>query len=114
MSNRTIPDDFPREAPLASVPGAQPKLAVRLVNGKYITGLTDEEWLERYDGCEDLAQQCATYCARKVAENPALTHQLCLANVRKGFALKVQRGEWDLSDAEQDWVMKRARQILGW
>ncbi|CAJ0683609.1 hypothetical protein [Ralstonia wenshanensis] len=114
MAERTIPPDFPRETPLASVPGAQPKLAVRLVNGKYISGLTDEEWLDRYDGCEDLAQQCVIYCTRKVAENPALTHECCLTNVRKGFALKVQRGEWDLSEQEQDWVVKRARLILGW
>ncbi|MHA6829375.1 hypothetical protein ACQUJV_24630 [Ralstonia pseudosolanacearum] len=114
MSNRPIPADFPRDTPLGSVPGAQPKLLVRLVNGKYISGLTDEEWLERHESCEDLAQQCATYCARKVAENPALTQELCLANVRKGFGLKVRQGEWDLSEAEQDWVMKRTRQILGW
>lgn len=114
MPNHTIPSDFPREAPLGSVPGAQPKLLVRLVNGKYIAGLTDTELLERYEGCEDLAQQCATYCTRKVADNPALTRELCLANVRKGFSLKVQAGEWDFSAAEQDWVMMRARQILGW
>lgn len=114
MSNRTIPADFPHGTPLASVPGAQPKLTVRLVNGNYVAGLTDEERLERYDGCEDLAQQCAIYCTRKVAENPALTRELCLTNVRKGFARKVQSGEWHLSEAEQDWVVKRARQILGW
>lgn len=114
MSNRTVPADFPRDAALASLPGAQPKLAVRLVNGQYITGLTEDEWRERYDGCEDLAKQFAKYCTRKVGENPALTQELCLERARKGFALKVQRGEWDFSGAEQDWVMKRARQILGW
>jgi len=114
MSNRAIPADFPRNTPLASVPGAQPKLLVRLVNGQYTSGLTDEEWAERYECCEDLAQQSAPYCMRKVAENPTLTQERCLANVRKGFALKVQSGEWDFSEAEQDWVMKRARQLLGW
>jgi hypothetical protein len=114
MSDRTIPADFPRDPSLVSVPGAQPKLAVRLVNGKYIFGLTDAELQERYDGCEDLAQQCATYCQRKVAENSALTQELCLTNVRKGFALKVRSGQWDLSEGEQDWVVKRTRQILGW
>ncbi|WP_433866469.1 hypothetical protein [Ralstonia wenshanensis] len=114
MSNRSIPADFPRDVPPASVPGAQPKVGVRLVNGKYITGLTEEEWLERYEGCEDLAQQFVTYCTRKVSENPALTQELCLARARKGFALKVQQGEWDFSEAEQAWVMKRARELLGW
>ncbi|MDO3530073.1 hypothetical protein ACNRBH_06485 [Ralstonia pseudosolanacearum] len=114
MSNRLIPANFPRDISLGSVPGGQPKLLVRRVNGQYVSGLTDEEWRERYECCEDLAQQCAPYCMRKVAENAALTQELCLANVRKGVALKVQSGEWDLSAAEQDWVMKRARQLLGW
>ena len=114
MLNRTIPADFPREKPLASVPGVQPKVVARLVNGQYIIGLTDEEWLERYEGCEDLARQFVSYCTRKVAENPALTRELCLVRASKGFALKVQRGEWDFSEAEQDWVMKRARHLLCW
>ncbi|MCT7328815.1 hypothetical protein [Ralstonia mojiangensis] len=114
MSDRTIPDDFPHETPLASVPGAQAKLAVRLVNNKYVSGPTDEERLERYMGCEDLAQQCSIYCTRKVSENSALSRERCLTNVRKGFALKVERGEWSLTEAEQDWVVNRARQILGW
>lgn len=114
MSIQTIPSDFPRDTPLGSVPGARPKILVRLVSGRYITGITDEEWRERYEGCEDLAQQCATYCTRKVTENPVLTRELCLANVRKGFALKVRSGEWDFSETEQDWVMKRARQLLDW
>jgi len=83
MLNRTIPADFPREKPLASVPGVQPKVVARLVNGQYIIGLTDEEWLERYEGCEDLARQFVSYCTRKVAENPALTRELCLVRARK-------------------------------
>ena len=114
MANRTVPTDFPRQPPLGSVPGAQPKLLVRQINGRYITGLTEEEWLERYECCEDRAQQFVSYCARKIAENPSLTQEGCLTRARKGFALKVQQGEWDFSPAEQDWVMKRARQILGW
>jgi len=114
MSDRTIPDDFPGGAPLASLAGAQPKLAVRLVNGKYIVGLTEEERLERYEVCEDLAQQFAVYCARKISENRSLTHDLALARARVGFARKVSLGEWDFSEAEQDWVMKRAQQILAW
>lgn len=114
MCNTTIPDDFPSGAPLASLAGAQPKLAVRLVNGKYLAGLTEEERLERYEICEDLAQQFVVYCARKVSENSSLTHDLALERARKAFARKVSQGEWDFSDAEQDWVMTRAQQILKW
>lgn len=70
MSNQAIPADFPRDTPLASVPRTQPKLAVRLVDGRYITGHTDEEWLERYQDCEGLAQQFTACCTR--------SHQLAL------------------------------------
>ena len=114
MSNRAIPADFPRGKPLASLPGFQPKVAVGLVDGQYITGLTDEEWLERYDICEDLAQQFAAYCTRKAAENPDWNHEFNLARARKGLAQQVPRGVWDFSATEQDWVMKRAQQTLGW
>ena len=114
MPSLKIPADFPGEAPLASITGAQPKLAARIVNGQYVVGLTEEERLERYEACEDLAQQFSVYCARKVSENGSLTHALALERARKGFARKVGQGEWDFSESEQDWVMKRAQRILGW
>ncbi len=37
------PDDFPRDAMPASLSGAQPKLAARLTDGKFIVGQTDDE-----------------------------------------------------------------------
>ena len=36
-----IPDSFPLDPWPAALSGAQPKLAVRLIDGKYVTGLTD-------------------------------------------------------------------------
>ena len=42
-----IPDSFPLDPWPAALSGAQPKLAVRLIDGKYVTGLTDAERIER-------------------------------------------------------------------
>lgn len=109
-----VPDDFPREPPRASLAGSQPKLAVRSVDGKYRVGLTDEKLLERYDACEDLARQLASYCARKASEQPSWTRDLNLARARDGLARKVASGQWDVSTAEQHWVMARVQQLLGW
>ncbi|CAJ6616979.1 Uncharacterised protein [Burkholderia pseudomallei] len=111
---RHVPDDFPRESYDASLAGSQPKLAVRSVDGKYRVGLTDEELLERYDACEDLAQQLASYCARKASEHPSWTRDLNLARAREGVARKVASGLWNVSAAEQSWVIARVQQLLGW
>jgi hypothetical protein len=52
---RHVPEDFPREPYDTLLAGSQPKFALRSVDGKYRVGLTNEELLERYDACEDLA-----------------------------------------------------------
>lgn len=112
MSNPLAPLDFPRESTPASVPGVQPKLTARLVNGRYRTGLTEEEIWERYSMCEDLAQQLAEYCRRKTTENPHWTREFGLERVERGLADKVRQGAWDVSVEEQHWVMARVRSIL--
>ncbi|MGF6465125.1 hypothetical protein [Paraburkholderia youngii] len=113
-SDEKVPADFPRELTHALLPGSNPKLAIRLIDGKYYAGLTEEELLERYKACNDLAQQLASYCTRKESENPSWTRDFNLARTRAGVARKVTTGLWDLSAAEQHWVMVRVQQLLGW
>lgn len=109
-----VPADFPRELSSALLAGSKPKLAIRLIDGKYYAGLTEEELLERYKACDDLAHQLASYCTRKESENPSWTRDFNLARTREGVARKVTTGLWDLSAAEQHWVMARVQQLLGW
>lgn len=111
MADRHVPDEFPREPELGSVTGVQPKLLVREVDGRYVSGPTDEELLERYDICDDLADQLFQYASRKVA-TAGLSPDVALARAEKGMRLKVDAGEWDFSQAEVVWVMKRAHQLL--
>ena len=106
-----VPDDFPRESTPAVVPGAQPKLLVRRVDGRYQSALTYEELWTRYDACEDLARQLAIYGSRKM-EQFGWPKSDVLEKVERSLNRKVSAGEWDLSRAEIDWVMRRTRVLM--
>lgn len=108
-----VPMDFPRATTPASVPGVQPKLIASRVDGRYLTGPTDEEIWGRYSMCEDLAQQLAVYCQRKALQSPQWTREFNLERAARGLAEKVRQGTWDVSVAEQQWVMSRVRSVLG-
>lgn len=108
----SVPADFPRGI-LAAVPGVHPKLCVRLVEGKYVSGWTEEELRCRYDNCEDLARQLVAYLTRKAAENPAWTREFNLSRLEKALANKGRSGEWDVTADEQAWIMNRLKVILG-
>jgi len=105
-----ILDDFPREMYLASVAGAQPKFAVRRDGDRYTALLLDDERQERYEACEDLAQQLVEYCERKSRENPEWTAEFNVERTARGLAQKASAGRWDVSVAEQRWVMQRVRE----
>ncbi|UCV23594.1 hypothetical protein [Ferribacterium limneticum] len=108
----SVPNDFPRPV-ISAVAGVQPKLAVRLVDGQYVAGMTDAELYERYAGCEDLAQQLADYCRRKEREHPEWSRTFNLERARRGVATKVDSGRWEFSSAELEWLMRRCAVLLG-
>jgi len=99
---KSVPPDFPRGEP-ASVSGFQAKLAGRLIDGRFVEGLTEEELYARFDACADLVDQLTAYCHRKRAELPGSSLSTLLSRVRRGVMAK----GWDLSTAELDWIMAR-------
>lgn len=103
------PDDFPwdRTPPLLS--GSQPKLAGRMINGRFVVGQTAEERDERWDLCEDLAQQLIPKTLKDAEKNPENTRDVTLRRMRRALAAK----NW-VSRAEMDWLMERLRILLGW
>lgn len=114
MNTQTeIPADFPRGV-LASLPGVQPKLAVRLIDGKYIADWTADELRCRHAYCEDLVQQLVAYSQRKDIENPDWTHEFNLGRTERALASKGRSGEWDVTVEEQAWIMSRLRMLLEW
>lgn len=101
-NDKQVPADFPRRGEPASLSGFQPKLGVRLIDGKFVEGWTDDELRARFDACVDLVEQLTAYCHRKLAELPDASLSALLPRVRKGVEAK----DWGLSVEEVDWVMK--------
>ncbi len=104
-----VPDDFPRDLIPASLSGAQPKLAVRMIDDKYVAGLTAEERAERWTVCEDLAHQLVPKTIKDAANNPEHSHDETLRRVRRAIEGK----DW-VSVIEADWLMARLRTLLAW
>jgi hypothetical protein len=105
----TVPDDFPRDVTPASLTGAQPKLAARITDGKFVAGLTAEERAERWTICEDLAHQLVPKAAKDAARNPDHSHDETLRRVRRAI-----EGKGWTERLETDWLLERLRALLDW
>lgn len=104
-----VPDDFPHDVTPASFSGAQPKLAVRMIDGKFVAGLTPEERAERWTICEDLAHQLVPKTIKDAAKNPEHSHDETLRRVRRAI-----EGKGWVSVLEADWLIERLRVLLDW
>lgn len=100
-----VPEDFPRVVPDVTMPGAQLKFAAREIDGRFVVGLTEEELCERWEYCEDLAQQLAARTQRKKAAG--LISDLDV--FYKETEQRVRGQGWDLSNDEVVWLMNRMR-----
>ncbi len=103
-----IPADFPRSYG-GSVGGAQYKLSVRKIDGRFVHGMTEEELFVRYDACQHLATKLSEHASRKRSQYAELSLGDFLRRLRAGA---VKKG-WDLTSEELDWVMGRVAVALG-
>ncbi len=109
----TIPKTFPRRTLLGSLPGAAPKLSVRLTSdGTYTNLSSDYEYLQAYENAEGLAQQLRDYALRKERENPNWTREFNLNRIKNALDAKFRAGKWDVVSAEQEWIMRRLVELL--
>lgn len=104
-----VPVDFPKDVTPALLAGSTPKLSGRMIDGKFVVGLTAEERFERWDLCEDLAQQLVAVAHKDAGKFPENSHEVTLRRVRRGL----QRKQWT-TVVETDWLMERLRTLLGW
>lgn len=104
---KDVPEDFPRGFAASTIPGTQPKFLARKIGERYIVGLTQEEIYERWDYCEDLAQQLAARTLRKQAADLIPD----LDAFYKETERRVRGQGWDLSEDEVQWLMKRTRSL---
>lgn len=104
-----VPADFPWDPTPALLSGTQPKLAVRVIDDKFVAGLTAEERAERWTVCEDLAHQLVPKTLKDAARNPEHSHDESLRRVRRAI-----EGKGWTERPETDWLMERLRTLLTW
>ncbi len=107
-----IPDDFPREPNVASLPGIQPKIAVRhdAASGRYTNAPTDADVGERHQICEDLAAQLVAKCQKnRTTKYSNLTE----TQILERLLAQLLGTNWG-SGAEMRWVIRRTATLLEW
>lgn len=104
-----VPDDFPRDLTPASLSGAQPKLGARVIDGRYVVGQTDDERFERWEICEDLAQQLVAKAQKDAAKYLHHSRAVTLQRIKQAVRCK----GWT-SVAETEWLIERLRTLLDW
>ena len=105
-----IPDDFPVRSAISAISGAQPKMALVEVEGRYYAeGATPDDRKAQYAMCEDLAHQGVVYCRRKLAEGVVADPDAALKRLHTGLQGK------DWCSAEQNgWIVRRVATLLSW
>jgi len=107
-----IPDDFPREAAVSSLSGAQPKVAVRLDanSGKYVSGPTEEDVQERYEVCADLVTQLVAKCRSN--RSTKYSH-LSETQILERLLAQLLGTAWGTAEGMK-WVIRSTAAQLGW
>ena len=106
-----IPSDFPHCATQGAVTGAQEKLLLSEFENKfYPPGCTPPELYERWEACEDLAQQFSQKSLEsKAGKRSHMTEQ----EILKQYYDRLLQKRWAAND-EIAWIIRRAASILGW
>lgn len=106
-----VPSDFPRPVSTGTLPGNQPKFLVTSYQGKfYLPGCTPPEIYERWQTCEEIAQQLAVKSREFKADkcshmsDSAILEQYLPRLIRTNMTTEV----------EARWVIQRVATILEW
>lgn len=106
-----VPVDFPRPVPVGAVAGVMPKSLLVDYGGKlYAPGCTPPEMFERWDICEDLAQQLRS---KSIEAKTGARAYLAEADILAEFLEQLLETKWG-SDAEMRWVVRRTAHLLDW
>lgn len=106
-----VPEDFPRPVHLGALPGAQTKLLMVKYNGRYYSpGRTPPELWERWDYCEDLAQQ---FCRKSLDNKLGKRAHMSEVAILDQYLERLLKTGWG-SDAEMRWVIRRAAHLAHW
>lgn len=110
MNFESIPQGFPNNNYSSALSGAQPKLAMIEIEGKFYTeGNTPEQQLERYLICEDLAHQSLAYCLRKIEDGTVIDANAAMLRLYSGLKSK----NW-CNQEQKVWIVKRVAVLGNW
>lgn len=107
-SRSEVPGDFPVDLFPSALAGSQTKFSARVVDGRYMVGLTPEERSQHYLQCLDLLNQLIEYTQRKLNQKPQVARNEILDDIANRIPLQ----GWDLSAPEMQWIAKRLRQSV--
>lgn len=106
-----VPGDFPRPVHHGAVGGAQPKFLAVQYNGRfYSPGCTPPELFQRWDVCEDLAQQLS---AKSLESKAGKRAHMPEVDILEQYLPRLIAMKWT-SEEEAKWVIRRAAALLGW
>jgi hypothetical protein len=106
-----VPDDFPCPIHHGALPGAQSKFLVTEYRGRfYVPGSTPPEVYERWEICEDLAEQLAQ---KSLESKAAKRAHMTKAEILEQYLSRLIAQKWT-SEAEARWIIRRVAQIVNW
>nr|CBA32550.1 hypothetical protein Csp_D32710 [Curvibacter putative symbiont of Hydra magnipapillata] len=101
-----VPGDFPTDVYPSALAGSQTKFSARVIDGKYVVGLTPAERSQHYLQCLDLLNQLTEYTQRKLDQKPEAPRAEILDDIVKRIPLQ----GWALSTPELEWIAKQLTQ----
>lgn len=107
-SRSKVPDDFPSDLFPSALAGSQTKFSARLIDNKFVVGLTPEERSQHYLQCLDVLNQLIAYTQRKLNQKPQVPRAEILDDIVKRIPLQ----GWDLSTPELAWIAQQLRQSV--
>ncbi|MFT7775340.1 hypothetical protein [Roseateles sp.] len=107
-----VPNDFPRAIETSALPGSTEKFVARLIDGRYVVGMTPDEVELRYEGCIDLVEQLQKAALQFATQNPTWSSAQLCDRLRRG--IEHERLRWKLSPAEARWILKELARREGW
>ena len=106
-----VPSDFPRYTSAATVPGNQPKFVATNYQGRfYLAGCTPPEIYERWQICEEIAQQLAVKSRESKAGKRS---HMSESAILEQYSFRLIQTDL-ISEAEAMWVITRVARIVEW
>ena len=105
------PADFPRESAPGSVSGAQPKLLVVKVGGRFSSGVDEGEIYRRWAVCEDLVQQLVVKTVKRMREGRVADLDDYANKLQRWLEVQEWEG-WRVTSQEAKWMRDRIKTLV--